>query len=86
MKLENWENEGQEKNLENLAVNKFFDRSNDELVGNDIIDYCFQSNLKHIGRYGRMKSALKAIERCEGSFDYYIEEFENFRDMIAHYE
>jgi len=86
MKLEYWENEGASKHLENLAVNKFFKKSNNELVGNEIIDYCFKSNLKHIGRYDRMKAALKAIERCEGNYDYYIEDFENFREMVSHYE
>jgi hypothetical protein len=85
MKLEYWENEGQVKHLENLAVNNFFDRSDSELVGNEIIDYCFKSNLKYIGRYDKMKAALKAIERCEGSFDYYIEGFANFREMVNCY-
>jgi len=84
MKIDYYENTGVAKYLEDLAVSKYFAKSDSELVGNDIIDYCRRSRLR-IGRYERMKSALKAIERTEGSYEYYIQDFKSFREMVNFY-
>ena len=74
------------KYIENLAVNKYFKQSSDEIIRNDVIDYV--SNLKiRASRYERMHGALNAIDRLEGqdSVNYIKEQFSNFREMAHFY-
>ena len=73
------------KYIENLAVSKFFGKSNDELVYNDVLDYVNHLKIK-AGCYDKMHGALNAINRLEGqdSVNYIKEQFSNFREM-AHY-
>ena len=73
------------KYIENLAVSKFFDKSENELVYNDIISYIANLKIK-ASSYDRMHGALNAIDRLEGkdSVNYIKDQFSNFREM-AHY-
>lgn len=74
------------KYIENLAVNKFFKKSNDEIIRNDVIDYV--SNLKiKASAYEKMHGSLRAIDRLEGkeSVNYIKEQFSNFREMAHFY-
>ena len=82
MRIPLYENDGITKYLENLAVSKFLKKSENEIVRNDIIDYCNKSKLK-ASRYQRMRAALKAIDRCGDSID--LDDFENFREMVNYY-
>ena len=74
------------KYIENLAVNKFFKKSNDEIVRNDVLDYVASLKIK-AGAYDRMHGALNAIDRLEGeeSVKYIKEQFSNFREMAHFY-
>jgi hypothetical protein len=74
------------KYIENLAVNKFFKKSNDEIVRNDILDYVASLKIK-AGVYEKMHGALRAIERLEGedSVNYVKEQFSSFREMSHFY-
>lgn len=79
------DNSGAAKYLENLAVSKFFKKSNEEIVKNDIIDYCRASRITGLGLYDRMNAALAAIDRCGDNVDSVIEDFDNFRQMVFYY-
>lgn len=74
------------KYIENLAVNKFFKKSNNEIVRNDIIDYISSLKIK-AGAYDKMHGALNAIDRLEGedSVNYIKEQFSSFREMSHFY-
>lgn len=74
------------KYIENLAVNKFFKKSNSEIVRNDVIDYVSSLKIK-ASAYEKMHGALNAIDRLEGadSVNYIKEQFKDFREMAHHY-
>ena len=74
------------KYIENLAVNKFFEKSENEIVRNDIIDYIHGLKIRATS-YEKMHAALNAIDRLEGqdSVNYIKEQFPNFREMAHHY-
>lgn len=74
------------KYIENLAVNKFFEKSSEEIVRNDVLDYVASLKIK-AGVYEKMHAALNAIDRLDGyeSVKYISEQFKNFREMAHHY-
>ena len=74
------------KYIENLAVNKFFEKSSEEIVRNDVLDYVASLKIK-AGVYEKMHGALNAIDRLEGheSVNYIKEQFSSFREMAHHY-
>lgn len=71
-----------EKYMENLAVSKFFDQSNDQLVKNDVIDY-IRSLKTNASPYERLHAAISACDRLNDKIDFEEMGFENFR-QAAH--
>jgi hypothetical protein len=66
------------KYIENLAVSKFFDQSNEELVKNDVIDYIRQLKI-NASPYERLHAAISACDRLDDKIDFKEMGFENFR-------
>lgn len=70
-----------EKYIENLAVTKFFDQSNDSLVHNDVIDYI--RSLKIGSPYQKLHAAIAACDRLDDKIN--IEEmgYKSFREAAS---
>jgi hypothetical protein len=71
-----------EKYIEKLAVSKFFDKSNDDLVKNDVIDY-IRSLKINASPYERLHAAISACDRLDDKIDFDEMGFKNFR-QAAH--
>lgn len=78
------ENSPTVQRLEIRATRKFFDKSDTEIVGYDIIQYCTAAKLK-LSRRNRMIAALNAIDRCGDGLEFYIEDFNDFDELVEFY-
>ena len=68
-----------EKYIENIAVAKYFDRSNDEIIKNDVIDYIRSLKL-NASPYQRLHAAIAACDRLGDPIDIAEMGFGNFRE------
>lgn len=71
-----------EKYIENLAVNKFFDKSENELIYNDLIDYVRSLKIK-ASPYQRLNAVINATDRLNQKIDIHEMGYANFR-QAAH--
>lgn len=68
-----------EKYIENLAVAKFFDQSNDSLIHNDVIDYIRSLKIR-ASSYQRMRASIRACDRLGDPIG--MSDYTSFREAM----